>query len=191
MGICEGSRVKKKSSKELLAEALLHLSESAPVDKITVKQLVIESGVSLQTFYNHFKDKNDLILWIHKSVYEDLFERMLRGEISRDEMLKEYVSYYMAHKKFMLNAFYNTMSTGSIVRNISDHAYDLYEDFLIKKEKIETLPEDISFLLRMYCSTGTLALVKCIELYPDIAEEKVVDYLKEIIPKKLLEYILK
>ncbi len=183
--------MKKRSSKVLLAEALLHLSESAPVDKITVKQLVIESGVSLQTFYNHFKDKTDLILWIHRSVYEDLFGRMLKGEITRDEMLKEYVSNYMEHKKFMLNAFYSTMSTESIVRNISDHTFLLYEDFLKKKEKIETLPEDISFLLRMYCSTGTLALVKCIELYPNIAEEKVVEYLKESIPKKLQEYIEK
>ena len=57
--------LKKRTSKQIFAETLLELSKRMPVDKITVKQIVDESGLSLQTFYNHFLDKADLILWIH------------------------------------------------------------------------------------------------------------------------------
>ena len=50
--------MKKRTSKEIFSEALLELSRTTPVDKITVKQIVEASGLSLQTFYNHFKDKS-------------------------------------------------------------------------------------------------------------------------------------
>ena len=50
-----------------------------PMDKITVKQIVDESGLSLQTFYNHFMDKADLILWVHKSAFDEIM-----GKIGKD-----------------------------------------------------------------------------------------------------------
>lgn len=59
--------MKKRTSEEIFAETLLELSREMPLDKITVKRIVEESGLSLQTFYNHFKDKYELVLWIHKS----------------------------------------------------------------------------------------------------------------------------
>ena len=47
----------------LVIDALLALVEDKgiPLERITVKQLLETSGVSRQTFYNHFLDKNDLI----------------------------------------------------------------------------------------------------------------------------------
>ena len=53
--------------KELLANALLDLCESTSLKSITIKDLLNHTGVSRQTFYNHFKDKNDLIQYIYVS----------------------------------------------------------------------------------------------------------------------------
>ena len=39
--------IKKRSSKEIFAETLLALSETMPMDKITVRQIAEESGLSL------------------------------------------------------------------------------------------------------------------------------------------------
>ena len=52
--------------KKLLAESLLELSEEKPLDKISVTDIVKRAGAGRQTFYNHFKDKNDLLYWIYK-----------------------------------------------------------------------------------------------------------------------------
>ena len=52
--------------KRLLAEALLELSKEKSLDKISVTDIVKYAGAGRQTFYNHFKDKNDLLYWIYK-----------------------------------------------------------------------------------------------------------------------------
>ena len=51
--------------KEILANALLELCVNTLLNDLTIKQLLEYSGVSRQTFYNHFKDKNDLIQYIY------------------------------------------------------------------------------------------------------------------------------
>ena len=43
--------------KEILAEGLLKLCETTPLNTITIQQLLNQTGVSRQTFYNHFADK--------------------------------------------------------------------------------------------------------------------------------------
>ena len=53
--------------KEILADGLLELCESPSLKSITIKEILTHTGVSRQTFYNHFKDKNDLIHYIYLS----------------------------------------------------------------------------------------------------------------------------
>lgn len=54
--------------KRLLAGALLSLCEQKPLSKITVTDLRQETGISRQTFYNHFKDKQHLIEYIYEAM---------------------------------------------------------------------------------------------------------------------------
>ncbi len=51
--------------KEILADSLLALCEEKPLKNVTVKDLLDATGVSRQSFYNHFLDKNDLIQYIY------------------------------------------------------------------------------------------------------------------------------
>lgn len=53
--------------KDILADGLLHICQTVSLEKITIKQLLDETNVSRQTFYNHFQDKNDLIQYIYLS----------------------------------------------------------------------------------------------------------------------------
>ena len=45
----------------LIMDGLLRLCERRPLKAVTVKDILEETGVSRQTFYNYFQDKNDLI----------------------------------------------------------------------------------------------------------------------------------
>ena len=48
----------------ILADALIELNKEKPLHKITVTEIVQRAGTGRGTFYNHFRDKNDLIYWI-------------------------------------------------------------------------------------------------------------------------------
>lgn len=52
--------------KDLIADALLRLCEKKDLRKITIADLQALSGVSRQTFYNHFRDKYDLIQYVYQ-----------------------------------------------------------------------------------------------------------------------------
>jgi hypothetical protein len=51
--------------KDVLADTFLKLCENHKLENISIKMLLKESGVSRQSFYNHFMDKNDLIQYIY------------------------------------------------------------------------------------------------------------------------------
>ena len=59
--------------KEILANGLLDLCHKKDLSQITVKDLLETTGVSRQTFYNHFLDKNDLIQYIYNHKIIDHF----------------------------------------------------------------------------------------------------------------------
>lgn len=52
----------------IVIDAVLSLVEDdhVPLERITVKRILERSGVSRQTFYNHFLDKNDLICRVYE-----------------------------------------------------------------------------------------------------------------------------
>ena len=48
----------------VLAESLKELSQTRPIEKITIKEITDKAGVIRPTFYNHFQDKYELMEWI-------------------------------------------------------------------------------------------------------------------------------
>ena len=66
--------IPKKSSKELLVESALEIISKYPVDKISVSDIARNCNVSTRTFYNHFKDKYDLIAWSYIYLLEQRYK---------------------------------------------------------------------------------------------------------------------
>lgn len=56
----------KRNVDALLAESFKELVKRRPADKITIKEITDGAGVIRPTFYNHFKDKYELLEWIIK-----------------------------------------------------------------------------------------------------------------------------
>ncbi len=60
-------------TKKALADSLKKLMEVHPVNKITVKMITNDCGLTRHTFYNHFRDIYELLGWIFENeVIEDL-----------------------------------------------------------------------------------------------------------------------
>lgn len=59
-------------TRDTLGDALIELIREKPFDDITVQEILDRAGVSRSTFYEHYRDKDDLFL----SDVEDFFEMM-------------------------------------------------------------------------------------------------------------------
>lgn len=61
----------KNNSKKRIVEAFLNLSSEKDLDEISINSIIDSIGISRGTFYNHFKNKKDIIYFIEmKLCYE-------------------------------------------------------------------------------------------------------------------------
>ena len=51
-------------TKQILEESLKKLMLQKPLDKITIRDLTEDCGISRMAFYYHFKDIYDLVEWL-------------------------------------------------------------------------------------------------------------------------------
>lgn len=56
--------MKKKTTKELLADSFLELAEKVPINKITIANIAENCEVTQPTFYRYFKDKYDILMLV-------------------------------------------------------------------------------------------------------------------------------
>ncbi|MBQ0065461.1 MAG: TetR/AcrR family transcriptional regulator C-terminal domain-containing protein [Firmicutes bacterium] len=89
--------------KEIIANGLLEICEWKPLDKITVKQVLEKTGVSRQSFYNHFIDMDDLIHYIYDSKVVPKYNSK-NLDMNFYKNLVESFDNMRKYKKFMIQA---------------------------------------------------------------------------------------
>ena len=103
---------KVRTTKALLADALKKCMCRHSFDRITIKDITDEAGFIRPTFYNHFKDKYDLLEWIFRSdillpvgelFVQEKYREGVRLVIQRMEQNKEF--YLRAAKVEGQNSF--------------------------------------------------------------------------------------
>jgi AcrR family transcriptional regulator len=61
-----------KSTKEIFVDSLIDLLAETSYEKITVRQIAENCGLSSRSFYNHFKDKNHLLFYLLDRVSKEI-----------------------------------------------------------------------------------------------------------------------
>ena len=182
--------MKKRTSKQIFAETFLELSRELPIDKITVKKIVEESGLSLKTFYNHFPDKYSLMLYIEQVESDRLHEKLAEGDMTFRDYLRAGVEYYREIKHFLSNAFENTQGADSFIKIHAEEACRSLLGLILKKNGLTEIPGDILFAERLYAN----GLVSSFYDYnfgkSNLTEEEFIRYCEECIPEKLKPYLL-
>lgn len=92
------------TTKQALEASLKRMMLKKPLDKITIRDITEECGISRMTFYYHFKDIYDLVEWV---CVEDA-SRALQGKKTCDtwqEGLQQIFDAVLENKPFILNAY--------------------------------------------------------------------------------------
>ncbi len=124
------SDMKRKTSKDILAESFRDLAKSRAIDRITIKDIADNCGYSSATFYRQFKDKYDLIAWD----YAGEIGRIM-GDIREDgnwhQALIRGAAYYQEHVDYLSNLLNHTSGYESFRRNMTKINYSYLKDYVI------------------------------------------------------------
>jgi len=90
-------------TKRLLREALLELLQSAPITKITIKQVCDLAEMSRSTFYLHYQDQYELLKDIENEVIQKTFESL--SAISRKSDMVATITAFLEYVKANQSTF--------------------------------------------------------------------------------------
>lgn len=156
----EGRRVqvmKRKTTKELLAESFQELAETKPIDKITVKDITDNCGYSSATFYRQFKDKYDLIAWQYSRGIEEIMNRIGIDDYEWRQSLIDGAIHFQGNKEYLANLLLNTSGYDSFLAYMTEANYKELKRFILKNNGNRELDKKTQMYARLYCM-GTVCL---------------------------------
>lgn len=173
----------RQTTKELLAASLKDLAQFKPVDKITVKELAKNCGLTAPTFYNNFRDKYELMAWIYNREVEASLENFGRGDSFEDVVCK-WMEIIVADKNFYLNLLKNAVGQNSFRYATNDHAINLIAERIKTRHNLSELPPNIFFCLKFFMRgvselVNDWALGKC-----DVRRERWQNFLSRQCPRR-------
>lgn len=157
--------------KNIIADALLSLCETIPLASMRISDILNESRVSRQTFYNHFRDKNDLIQWIYQ---EKLLYMWTHLEATSDYHFNM-ISYFKQIEKY--HRFMTQACQITDQNCLRDFMLDYGKNYWIRwfKQKLhqESLPDNLLFAISYIANGSTSMIVEWIVNNMPISPESI------------------
>lgn len=177
----------KTRTRQRLAAAIKAEMEHAPLDKITVTQIVERAGVTRQTFYRNFRDKYDLVNWHFEQLAQKSFKQMGVSLTLREALIKKF-QFLKGEQTFFTQAF-RSRDHNSVVAYDYQCILGFYTAVLEKKLGAAPLPGDIAFLLEMYCDASIHKTVEWVTTGMERPIPALVDLLIQAMPEKLKDLL--
>ena len=181
--------MKRITTKELLASSFLELSEKKPINKITIANIVENCELTQPTFYRHFKDKYDMMIWIYVKEIGKSFKKIGTDKHEWKDTIIDGVVYFTENKKFLINALKHTSGIDSFLWQMSKMNIEFMENEIKKEMHTKECPKDLSILIKIYCY-GTIQFL-CEWLTEDIPLDpnELASLLEKSIPEDLKPFL--
>ena len=96
--IMKGSGSKTDRTKEAIAESFRNLLSQKPASKIRVSEIVDGCGMTAPTFYNHFKDKHALTVWMYVNDGTRIMDNIGNGDYRWKDTLLDGMRYFLENR---------------------------------------------------------------------------------------------
>ncbi len=134
------SQKRAKRTRKKLKKAALDVFSEKSVDAATVEEITEKADVGKGTLYQHFEDKEEIVITLVDEAVEHLIER-IRAYDSAPETLEDMLEYLLnSHYEFSVNAkeeFMLLFQGKLLLRFESDTLDELEEPYLRYLEEIE------------------------------------------------------
>ena len=114
--------IHRQTTKELIADSLKELFTHKTADKITVKEIAQNCGITPATFYG-----------LHNAIFD-------------------VINYFAENRKFIINAIMHTSGQDSFICHVFRINFEIMCDFLKQSRRLDELPIKTEMLLKLYHS---------------------------------------
>lgn len=181
--------MKRKTTKEILAESFMELTATKPISKISIVDIVENCTMTKPTFYRYFKDKYDLMAWLFVQEAQGNMNKIGKdGYLWRDTLL-DGLRYYEKNRKFMVNALKHTSGRDAFINLINETDIAFIMDEIRRKLEKNEVPARLEALAKIYCyGTGQYMCDWLMDSRPASCEE-VAEAMEACIPEELKPYL--
>ena len=148
--------MKRKTTKEILAESFRELAAGKSIDRITVQEIVDNCAYSPATFYRHFKDKYDLIAWDYAQRTAEIMNR-ISGDYPWTQSLLDGARRYEEERDYLTNLLLHTSGHDSFIQYMAEINCRVFTNQILSSSGQRELDEKTALLARTYC-LGTACL---------------------------------
>lgn len=136
-------------TKKAILKAFLNLLEERPFEKITVRDIVVECGITRNTFYYHFEDVYAVLKELLATEAKRTSDRTGETELLEDCFL-EAMSFVLEHKRAAYHICCSSRRE-ELLRCLNAEATVVIERFVSRAAQgTNAAPEDIDRLCRFY-----------------------------------------
>ena len=173
--------------KQIIVDTIYELSREKPLSKVTVLDISKRSGISRQTFYNHFKDKNDLIRWVFICTLDrwDLVEKEGYYAYLCDLYRKAQENGHFLRQACML------AGQNSLVEEIYIITYKYHRRHILMQLGEKQLPAQLEYALRFDAYGSTNCYIQWLVERMPITPEDMALYAYESMPQIIRQYFEK
>ena len=173
--------------KEIIAHSLKELMITKSFKKITVYDIVSNCSITRQTFYNHFRDKYDVINFIY-SKHTDEFYMHLGNNYTWYDICLELLNIMKEDKTFYINAV-NFDGQNSLLQIIFKHGYENCMNVIKKKNKTDKVDENLEFKLKFFIYGIIKSGEEWVKRGMILSPEQFAKNIMDCMPEELYEYL--
>ena len=179
--------MKRKTTKEILAESFRELAQEKPVDGITVREIIENCDYSNATFYRHFHDKYELIAWEYSQRVAAIMSRVGKNGYSWKQTLLDGALMFQRERDYLANLLQHTSGHDAFIRYWADINYNALRQLILKTCDID---EVLDAVLRIYV-LGTVNL-SCEWILGNsaLSPEALAECYMQALPQSLRQYLV-
>ncbi len=181
--------MKRKTTKEILAESFRELAAEKRIDKITITEITSNCGMSQPTFYNNFKDKYDLIVWIYIHESREIMTKIGTDGYSWRDTLLDGAKYFAKNREYMINALRHTSGHDSFMLYVQKVNSELMLTEVRKKLMTEYIPDEIYGMIKIYVYGTVQFMLEWLLGDMKISPENVAGIWERSLPEPLKQYL--
>ncbi|MDD2215669.1 MAG: TetR/AcrR family transcriptional regulator C-terminal domain-containing protein [Eubacteriales bacterium] len=173
-------------TKKIISTALVQLLKKHKFESITVQMILEEAYVSRSTFYKHFRDKYDLMIWYYTNHVDFLVSQYTKGHF-KDLLIDEFT--FIKDNQSYFSSIKNVEGVNSFWSFLYEYSKTFYTSNYLQQTGYKKLTAEEYLKLSFICA-GINEMIQ-VWLTNNCQEpiDKFAEWVIDILPENLRQYL--